>query len=77
MNIVSWTGGSKPHKYATIGAAERAIVQHQWRKQALTFFYHWGNCPLDVCRTFWKRARYDAHATIRQAIETGAERISA
>lgn len=77
MKIIAWTGGSKPHKYEAIGSVERAIVHELWRREALTFFYHWGNCPLDVCRTFWKRARYDAHATIRAAIEHGAERIEA
>jgi hypothetical protein len=75
MQIVTWMGGSRPHKLDAIGSVERAIVRKLLSEQIATHAQFWGDCPLDVCRTFWKRARYDAHATIREAIRTGAERI--
>ena len=75
MDIISWTGGSRPQKLDAIGAVERALVRHIFRDQVRTHAAYWGNCELHTCRTIWSRARHDAHATIREAVRTGAQRI--
>jgi hypothetical protein len=66
QNFRAWTGGSGPKPLAELAEAERRLVSRVFRRDMLEWAAHWGRAvPLDVARTFWGRARYDAHATLR------------
>jgi hypothetical protein len=66
MNPIAWMGGSRPRPLLELSRGERRYVTRLFREQVDTWLDYWGDSiPMDVCRTFWKRARYDAHATYR------------
>lgn len=62
---IAWTGGSAP-ALDPLDPAEREYVLILFRQQCETWKAAWGDRPpLDVRRTFMRRARFDAHATYR------------
>ncbi len=62
----AWTGGSRPAPLADLPADERKTVSAFFREQLADWRLAWGELPdADTLRTFWRRARYDAHATHR------------
>ena len=64
--IHAWMGGTRPLPLTKISEQERILVSRLFREQIELFLGYWGDYPaLDICRTFWRRARYDAHATFR------------
>lgn len=66
FRIVAWTGGSAPRPIGTIGRWERQIVTSLFREQVDRWRGFWEDSPSrDTLRTFWRRARHDAHATAR------------
>lgn len=66
MNPRAWMGGSRPRPLSELSWSERLYVTRLFRDQMNTWIDFWGDLvPMDVARTFWKRARYDAHATYR------------
>lgn len=63
---VAWMGGSRPKKFSDCSSAERNTVSYLFREQVAIFNQFWGSMPeMDILRIYWKRARYDAHATLR------------
>lgn len=66
MTPIAWTGGSRPRPLLELTKGERTYVSYLFRQQMSTWLDFWfAPMPLDVARIFWKRARYDAHATYR------------
>ena len=66
MNPIDWMGGSRPRPLLELSMGERRYVTRLFREQVDTWLDYWrDSIPMDVCRIFWKRARYDAHATYR------------
>ncbi len=66
MKPIAWMGGSRPRPLLELSMGERLYVTRLFRVQVYTWQEFWsGPVPTDVCRIFWKRARYDAHATYR------------
>lgn len=63
--MVAWTGGTKPGKYGEITEKERKLCGRIFRWHVAVSKRAWGSVDTDTCRTFWRWARYDAHATIR------------
>lgn len=64
--IVAWMGGSRPKPITECSADEVALVSLLFREQFKTWHDYWKDYPSrDVARIFWNRARYDAHATMR------------
>lgn len=62
----AWTGGSLPERLSVIGPQERTTVRAFFREQLADWHTAWGDLPdADTLRVFWKRARFDAHATHR------------
>lgn len=60
----AWTGGSSPGKFLAVSWQERNYVRHLFREQVTIWQTYWNEYPpKDVRRTFWARARFDAHAT--------------
>ena len=69
---VAWTEGSSPTALSTICDEERKIVSFFFRDQVTTWTSYWNEpIPRDICRIFWRRARYDAHATMRHRKSLG------
>jgi hypothetical protein len=66
--MTAWTGGSAPRPLSQIGRLERALLRREFRRQIIEYRSYWGDLPdRRVARLFWHRARYDAHATCRDA----------
>lgn len=66
MTPAAWMGGSRPCPLLELIKGERTYVSYLFRQQVSTRLDFWfAPMPLDVARIFWKRARYDAHATYR------------
>lgn len=77
----AWTGGDPPRPYRDTSRQERALVREAFREAMRASVDYWGDgaalcfdesgrkSTLDNARIQWKRARYDAHATIRNAHE--------
>jgi len=63
-----WIAGGKPNQLTTISIEERRFVRHLFRQQALQHKNYWRHISIPSAREFWKRARYDAHATFRNEI---------
>lgn len=62
----AWTGGSNPKPLLGLDGDERALVSKLFRDQFILYFTFWKDKPTrDTLRIFWRRARYDAHATFR------------
>lgn len=63
---IAWTGGCRPRPLSEISTDERATVKRLFREQAEVWTDYWcETLPFDIGRLFWRRARYDAHATFR------------
>jgi hypothetical protein len=71
---VAWTGGSTPSKWQLLHSRERSLVRDKFREQMNTVKAYWNDyrglstSVLDQARGQWRSARYDAHASIREAI---------
>ena len=66
MNPTAWMGGSRPHPLSELSQDEREYASYLFRQQVRTWSTYWfAPVPGDIARIFWKRARYDAHATYR------------
>ena len=66
MNPITWMGGSRPRPLLELSQYERLYVTYLFRQQVRTWSTYWfAPVPGDIARIFWKRARYDAHATYR------------
>lgn len=60
----AWTGGDKPRSYSGVCGKEKNDVSVLFREQARDYAQRWGELPvLGIARLFWRRARYDAHAS--------------
>ncbi len=66
---VTWMGGSVPRPYPEVaGSPEGAYVARLFQDEVNVWESHWGDkCAVDMRKVFWGRARYDAHATYRDA----------
>ena len=64
--VIAWRGGSRPEPLAVISRYERSLVSELFREQCADHINYWGDMETDTARTFWRRARYDAHATCRE-----------
>ena len=62
----AWMGGDRPAPYSTLSKREKYLVSELFREQMQTYAAYWGSVIPEVTRVFWKRARYDAHATMRR-----------
>lgn len=66
-NVIAWTGGSRPAKPSEVGRKQAGIQKFLFGWQVIEFRHYWGDSPnWDTLRTYFNRARYDAHATIRE-----------
>lgn len=71
MNVIAWTGGSRPARWNDTQAQEKKLARDIFRGCMLEVFNYWGDfrglndSVLDMARIQWKRARYNAHATFR------------
>jgi hypothetical protein len=71
MNPTAWMGGSRPHPLSELSQDEREYASYLFRQQMRTWSTYWfAPVPGDIARIFWKRARYDAHATYRNEGES-------
>lgn len=67
INVVAWTGGSAPAPLLRISGTERRLVRVLFREQVAAWKDYWRRpLPADVRRILWGRARYDAHASVRE-----------
>lgn len=49
---------------------ERTLIRLLYREQVRTFLYFWGDAPsLDTCRTYWRRACWDADNMLTRTAE--------
>jgi hypothetical protein len=64
-SVRAWMGGDRPQPLAALSQAERRDVSVFFQEQCRIYSDYWGDLPRDAQRTFWNRARYDAHATHR------------
>jgi hypothetical protein len=63
---LAWTGGSTPAKPSATHGTEYTLASVLFRDQLADWEEYWGEFPpRDLMRTFWRRARLDAHASIR------------
>ena len=71
VQVIAWTGGSRPRRMLEISKEERRLRSILFRDQMKTIFEYWGDyrglndSVLDMARIQYNRARYDAHATYR------------
>lgn len=65
--VKAWTGGSDPAPLATVHPHERGLITFLFHEQVCTYMTFWriSSVERDTIRLFWRRARYDAHATYR------------
>jgi len=69
LPVIAWTGGSKPLPVPLISHEERKILVFLFQEQIIKYLNYWHDYPDDdTVRIFWNRARYDAHATMRESI---------
>ena len=72
LGPIVWMGGTRPRKWSELlrdhkdtGYVETLLARDVFRARCEAYIDHWGSMPLDVARTHWRYARYNAHATIR------------
>jgi len=66
MTPTAWTGGSRPRPLLELSMGERRYVTRLFREQMSAWSgFSLDPVPMTIARVFWKRARYDAHATYR------------
>lgn len=66
-SFVAWTGGSIPGDLDKVSEQERALVYAMLEMQVAAFTAFWGRTPEPATRLLYlNRARYDAHATVRE-----------
>lgn len=70
-----WMGGARPRKWSELlrdhkdaGYVETLLARDVFRAQCEAYIEHWGDLPLGMARILWTRARYSAHATIRDML---------
>lgn len=64
--FIAWTGGSEPAPLEHVNQLERSLVHSLFNAQCDAFRAFWGKEPTaDVREIYMRRARYDAHATMR------------
>ena len=69
--IIAWSGGTCPAKLSQISKEERELVSLLFYESMCAVWVYWGDylglCPtlLESARVHYRRARYDAHATMR------------
>ena len=69
IQVKSWTGGTTPKAIKDIDKEEKTLVKKLYHDQIAEFVMFWRHYPNRLIRrTFWRRARYDAHATFRSRI---------
>jgi hypothetical protein len=69
IQVKSWTGGTTPKAIKCVDREEKELVEKLYHDQIETYVNYWGEHPIrETLRTFWRRARYDAHATFRSRI---------
>jgi len=69
IQVKSWTGGTTPKAIKDIDREEKALVKKLYHDQIAEFEKFWEHYPSRfIRRTFWRRARYDAHATFRSLV---------
>lgn len=83
---VAWTGGTAPRPYRETSRGERSLTREAFREAVRASVDYWGDgaalciradgraSTLTNARIQWKRARYDAHASIRAAHAAGLYR---
>jgi len=65
-NVIAWTGGDRPAMPSQVGPKFAGLQKLLFGEQVETFRGYWGDSPnWDTLRIFFRRARYDAHATLR------------
>ena len=71
MQVIAWTGGSRPSKWNDTSTQEKKLARDIFRSSMREVFIYWGDyrglndSVFDMARIQWKRARYNAHATFR------------
>jgi len=71
MKPIAWTGGTRPAKLSQISKEERKLVSLLFYESMVSVWTYWGDyqglCPsvLESARVHYRRARYDAHTTMR------------
>ena len=64
MTPIAWMGGSRPRPLLELSRNEREYVTYLFQYQVWNWTNYWKEpLPSYLARIFWKRARYDAHAT--------------
>jgi hypothetical protein len=67
FRAIAWTGGCRPAKPSAIGSKQAGVQKALFGEQVMDFLTYWGDSPnWDTLRIFFRRARYDAHATCRK-----------
>lgn len=72
LKYIAWTGGSKPGKLREITKTERQLRSAIFHENMQFVYQFWqdyrglNNTVLESARIHYNRARYDAHATIRE-----------
>lgn len=68
--LIAWTGGSSPRKPSQMSSVEASFVKYLFRQQVATFRAYWKDAPnRDTLGIFWRRARGDAWASIREELQ--------
>ncbi len=63
---VAWMGGSSPRRWGKLSSMERQLVKAYYIEQHDMWVKFWAEeLPREQSRIFWRRARGDAHATMR------------
>lgn len=69
--VRAWTGGSVPAAYRATSTRERLLTSALFRNSMRHVFTYWNDyrglnrTVLESARIHWKRARYDAHSSLR------------
>ena len=69
--VRAWTGGSKPRAWREVPTKERKLVSAMFRDSMRHVHEYWNDyrglnrTVIEAARIHWNRARYDAHATLR------------
>lgn len=63
---VAWTGGSTPRSPSSTSMVEHKVRKVLFRAAVAQWLAFWGDYPdHDTLRVLYRRARYDAHASVR------------
>lgn len=65
-NVIAWMGGSRPPKPSQVNRNFCGLQKLLFGEQVEAFRGYWGDAPnWDTLRIYYRRARYDTHATTR------------